>query len=75
MMAALGRLADAAPMLCHLDETFPYWAVLVAEARSKIEANAEFHRAGKQASGRNLGDRQALEYMREVLQQLANAQP
>jgi hypothetical protein len=61
-------------MLYHLDETFPYWAVLVAEARSKIEANAEFHRVGKQAN-RNLGDRQALEYMREVLQQLANAKP
>ncbi len=39
----------------------------------KIEANAEFHRAGKQASGRNLGDRQALEYMREVLQQLVKS--
>jgi hypothetical protein len=75
MMTALGRLADAAPMLYHLDRTFPYWAVLVAEARSKIDANAEFHRAEEQASGRNLSDRQALEYLREVLQQVANAQP
>jgi hypothetical protein len=74
MMTALGRLADAAPMLYHLDKSFPYWAALVAEARSQIDANAEFHRAGKQASGRNFGDRQALEYMHAVLQQLANGQ-
>jgi predicted ATPase/DNA-binding SARP family transcriptional activator len=74
MMTALGRLADAAPMLYHLDKSFPYWAVLVAEARSQIDANAELRRAGKQASGRNLGDRQALEYMRAVLQQLTNGQ-
>ena len=70
MMATLGRLADAAPMLDHLDKTFPYWATLVAEARDKIEANAEPQRAREQASGWNLDNRQALEYMREVLQQL-----
>jgi predicted ATPase/class 3 adenylate cyclase len=63
MMAALGRLADAAPILHHLDKTFPYWAPLVAEARSKIDANADLYQVREQ----DLGDRQAFEYMREVL--------
>jgi hypothetical protein len=67
MMTEMGRLADAALMLDHLDETYPYWAPLVAEARSKVIANTP-DRLGR----RDLGDREALEYMRGVLAELAN---
>jgi hypothetical protein len=65
MMAAIGQLAEAAPMLRHLDKTFPYWAALVAEARAKIGA-------GVHPGERVFGDREALEYMREILERLAN---
>ena len=36
IMAEMDRLAEAAPMLDHLDATFPYWVPLVAEARTRI---------------------------------------
>jgi len=58
------KLRYAAPILHHLDKTFPCWAPLVAEARSKIDVNADLHQVWEQ----DLGDRQALEYMRELLQ-------
>jgi hypothetical protein len=67
MMTEMGRLADAALMLDHLDKTFPYWATLVAEARSKVAANVT-----ERPAGRDLGDREALEHMREVLERLAH---
>jgi predicted ATPase/DNA-binding SARP family transcriptional activator len=73
MMAALDRLEDAARMLHHLDKTAPYWAGLVAEARRKVAAGVPGGLA--QASDLDLDDRQALEYMRRVLRQLAHGQP
>jgi hypothetical protein len=65
MMAAMDRLADAAPMLLHLDKTFPYWDALVADARARIET-------GILKEERVFGDREALEYMRDILERLAN---
>ena len=70
MMAALDRLADAALMLHHLDKIAPYWATLVTEARSKVAALYP----SPQAGDLDLDDRQALEYMRRVLRQLASGQ-
>jgi len=73
MMAALDRLVDAARMLHHLDKAAPYWAGLVAEARGKVAAGVP---GGlDQGSDLDLDDRQALEYMRRVLRELAHGQP
>src|SRR5262249_54045710 len=68
MMAALDRLTDAARMLHHLDKPAPDWATLVTEARSKVAVLHSPSQAG------DLDDRQALEYMRRVLRQLAGGQ-
>ena len=73
MMAAQDRLVDAARMLHHLDKTAPYWATLVADARSKIDSSLTL--AADQPGDLSFDDRQALEYMRRVLRQLANGQP
>lgn len=66
MMATVGRLADAARILCYLDATGllnkPVWETQVAEARGRI--------AGA-VPDPDLDDRQALEYMRRTLDQAA----
>ena len=76
MTATVDRLPDAARMLGFLETTglldAPAWRTLVEEAESKIAADVHPHLAREQASGRNIGHRQALEYMREVLRQLAD---
>jgi len=64
---------DAARMLHHLDKTAPYWATLVADARNKIDSSLTL--AADQPGDLSFDDRQALEYMRRVLRQLANGQP
>jgi hypothetical protein len=72
MMAAVNRLADAALMLHHLDKTAPYWAALVAGARSMIAA--ELGPGQERAGEAGLDDREALGYMQRVLRQLAGGQ-
>ncbi|HEX6518663.1 MAG TPA: BTAD domain-containing putative transcriptional regulator [Streptosporangiaceae bacterium] len=71
MMAKIGRTTEAALMLDHLDKAFPYWAALVAEAREQIDAEDPLHRDSEQTIARPSGDREALEYMREILDQLS----
>jgi hypothetical protein len=78
MMAAVNRLPDTARMLGFPETTglldAPAWRTIVEEAESKIAADVRLHRTNEQMSERNLGDRQALEYMRGVLQHLASGQ-
>jgi hypothetical protein len=71
MMAKLGRLADAALMLSHLDKIAPYWAGLVADARSTIAAGTGHAPGPRQADDPGLDQHQALEYMGRVLRRLA----
>lgn len=78
MMAAIDRLPDAARMLGYL-ETMDHFGALslrtiVADAASKIAANTEQATDPERASGRNLDARQALAYMRDVLDELADDQ-
>ncbi|MBV9449411.1 MAG: winged helix-turn-helix domain-containing protein [Streptosporangiaceae bacterium] len=69
MMAKIGRTTEAALMLDHLDKAFPYWATLVAEAREQIDTEDPLHQDPGQTH--TFGDREALEYMREILDQLS----
>jgi len=68
MMAALGRLADAALILRHLDEHAPYWANLVTEARAEVAAGLP----GPDRDVPGLDGLAALAYMSEVLGQLGS---
>ena len=71
MMAELGRLEEAARVLAYLETTGGFGELaretLVAEAVSKVAANPRVTEDG----GRDLDARQALAYMREVLDELA----
>ncbi|WP_018636173.1 AfsR/SARP family transcriptional regulator [Parafrankia elaeagni] len=77
MMAAVGRLPDAARMLGFLATTglldAPDWNTLVDGAATAIAAQPHLGPEREQAWGRALDDREALEYMREVLRTLADA--
>lgn len=67
MMTAIDRLAEASQVLHHLDRVAPYWATLVVDARTTIAA------AGEQPPRRDLGDHEALEYMRGVLADITSS--
>ena len=71
MMAKVGRLADAARILCYLDTTglldAPVWETQVAEARDRIAG------AVPDPDEPDLDDRHALEYMRRTLDQAARS--
>jgi len=70
MMAAVDRLPDAARVLGYLTTTGDFGALavrtLVADAAGKIAASAP-----EQPIGQQLDARQALAYMRDVLDELA----
>ena len=71
MMAQLGRTADAALILDHVDRTAPYWAALVEEARRRIAADGTAKSGPERpAGGKPPDDRWALEFMRQVLGEL-----
>jgi len=77
MMATMERLPDAARMLGYLETTGDFGALasrtIVADAARKVAANTENTSGQEQAAGRDLDRRQALEYMREVLDDLRPA--
>lgn len=77
MMAALDRLDAAADMLAYLEGTSlldaPGWRTLIADAATKVADNEpDTHPVG--AARTDLDDRQALQYMRGILDQLAAAE-
>lgn len=76
MMVAMERLPDAARMLGYLETTGDFGALasrtIVADAAGKVAANTDHTPGQQQAAGRDLDQRQALEYMREVLDDLAD---
>jgi predicted ATPase/class 3 adenylate cyclase len=78
MMAAIDRLPDAARVLGYLAITGDFGALavrtLVADAASKIAASAGRTPDPEQPPGQQLDARQALEYMRDVLDELADDQ-
>ena len=71
MMAALGRADDAAPVLDHLESGHlldsPGWGLLLAEPADIVAR--ERTAAARVPAGSD--DRDALEFMREVLDRLA----
>jgi hypothetical protein len=77
MMAAIDRLKDAARMLGYLEAMGHFGALasntIVADAATKIAANTGHIADQEQAPGQHLDDRQALAYMRDVLDELAEA--
>jgi predicted ATPase/DNA-binding SARP family transcriptional activator len=80
VMASAGNLREAARVLDHLDaagaldDALPYQG-LVAEAAGRISAHLGPIPAPRQADGKDLDDRQALTYMRDVLQRLGETDP
>lgn len=78
MTATMQRLPDAARMVGYLETTGDFGALasrtIVADAATKVAANTEDTPRQEQAAGRDLDQRQALEYMREVLDDLADDQ-
>ena len=74
MTATMERLPAAARMLGFLETTGDFGALasnrIVADAAGKVAAHTEHTPGQEQAAGRDLGRRQALEYMREVLDDL-----
>jgi len=78
MMAAVDRLPEAAPILGYLASTGDFGALavraLVADAANKIALSAEQSPDQFETSGHQLDARQALEYMRDELDELANDQ-
>lgn len=79
MMTKIDRLSDAASMLDYLESTglldAPAWRTLIADSASKVAAGADLSSHREQSPERALDDRQALEYMGEILDQLADGQP
>lgn len=77
MMASLDRLHDAARVLGYLATAGDFGALaartLVADAAGRI-ATAEPAPGSEQPPGHQLDARQGLEYMRDVLDELADAQ-
>lgn len=79
MMTTIDHLPAAARMLGYLETTTRDFGALaartlVADAASKAAADTENTQDREQAGGRGLDDRQALEYMRRVLDDLADDQ-
>ena len=78
MMGAIDRRADAARILTYLETTglldAPGWRTLIADSATKVAAHTEHTAHQEQTPERDLDDRQALKYMREVLNQVADAQ-
>ncbi len=80
VMASAGNLREAARVLDHLDaagaldDAMPYKG-LVADAAGRISAHLGPIPAPRQADGKDLDDRQALAYMRDVLQRLGETDP
>ena len=76
MMTAIGRLPDAARILGYLASTGDFGNLaargLVADAANKIAVSAERSADQFQTPRRDLDARQALEYMRDTLGELAN---
>jgi hypothetical protein len=76
MMTAIDRLPDAARILAHLDTTGllgvegPGFKMFVADAADKVASDPRATAAREQAAERRLSERQALEYMRDVLDEL-----
>jgi hypothetical protein len=81
MMAAIDRIAEAAHMLGYLEAANDFGALaartLVTEAVAKIGVSVGRGSDSTPASVRHIDDRAALEYMRDVLVELArpDAQP
>jgi len=77
MMAALDRLDATAHMLAYLETTglldAPAWRTLIADATAKVADNKPDTRKVR-ATQTDLDDRQALNYMRGVLDQLADSE-
>ena len=78
MMAAVDRVPEAARILGYLASTGDFGALavraLVADAADKIAVSAGQSSERFEASGHELDARQALEYMRNTLDELANDQ-
>ena len=75
MMAAIDRIAEAAHMLGYLEAANDFGALaartLVTEATDKIAATVRHGSGPTPASVRHIDDRAALDYMRDVLAELA----
>jgi hypothetical protein len=80
MMTTLDRLPDAARILAHLDTTGllgvegPGFKMFVADAADKVASDPRATAAQEQATNRRLTERQALEYIRDVLDELLDQQ-
>jgi hypothetical protein len=79
MMSTVERWPAAARMLDYLEASgafgdAPVLRTGVADAATKITANIERAAGQEPSPGRELDDRQALAYMRDILDQLADSQ-
>jgi predicted ATPase/DNA-binding SARP family transcriptional activator len=80
MMTTIDRLPEAARILGHLDTTGlldvegPGFKMLVHDAADKVASNPESTAARKEAAERTHDERHALNYIRDVLDQLLDQQ-
>jgi hypothetical protein len=80
MMTAIDRFPDAARILGHLDTTGllgvegPGFKIFVADAADKVASNPGATEAREEAAARRLDERHALEYIRDVLDELLDQQ-
>lgn len=78
MMTKIDRLSDAARMLNYLETTglfdAPAWRTLIADSASKVVSYADHSSHHDQKPERGLDDRQALEYMGEILDHIGDGQ-